>query len=94
MLFRSSGAGWISLGYTTKVGTPATSKPTAVTQPSSYRVRVTADVLNIRSGPGANYAKNGSITRGGVYTIVETKNGWGKLKSGAGWISLEFTTKL
>ena len=89
-----SGAGWISLAYTTKVGTPTASKPTAVTQPSSYRVRVTADVLNIRSGPGVNYAKNGSITKGGVYTIVETKNGWGKLKSGAGWISLEFTTKL
>ena len=27
------------------------------------------------------------------YTIVEEKNGWGRLKSGAGWISLEFCKK-
>ena len=28
------------------------------------------------------------------HTIVEVKNGWGKLKSGAGWISLAFTKKV
>lgn len=27
------------------------------------------------------------------YTIVEEKNGWGRLKSGAGWISLSYTKK-
>ena len=28
------------------------------------------------------------------YTIVEEKNGWGRLKSGAGWISLSYTKKV
>ena len=31
--------------------------------------------------------------KGGVYTIVEEKNGFGRLKSGAGWISLDCTEK-
>ena len=29
-----------------------------------------------------------------LYTIVDEKDGWGKLKSGAGWISLKYTTKV
>ena len=58
-----------------------------------YTVRVTADVLRIRNGPGVLYANNGDIRDKGVYTIIEEKNGWGKLKSGAGWISLEYTQK-
>ena len=28
-----------------------------------------------------------------VYTIIEENNGWGKLKSGIGWISLGYTKK-
>ncbi len=63
-----------------------------------YKVRVTADELNIRNGAGVKYKRNGAITDKGVYTIVEEKmNGktkWGKLKSGAGWISLSYTKKV
>lgn len=59
-----------------------------------YRVRVTADVLNIRAGAGTNYKINGTITDNGVYTIVEEKNGFGKLKSNAGWVSLDYTKKI
>ena len=60
-----------------------------------YLVKVTAVSLNIRKGAGTNTAKVGCITDNGVYTIVEKKKGigaslWGKLKSGAGWISLDF----
>ena len=74
---------------------PAESKPAF----SPYRVKVTADVLNIRKGAGTNYALAGSIRNGGVYTIVQESTGqgatkWGKLKSGAGWISLDYTTKV
>ena len=61
---------------------------------SSYRVKVTADALNYRSGPGTNYGINGTIRDMGVYTIVEENNGWGKLKSGAGWIKLEYTSRV
>ena len=61
---------------------------------SSYRVKVTASALNYRKGPGTNYDVIGTITNKGIYTIVEERNGWGKLKSGAGWISLKYTEKL
>lgn len=65
----------------------------------SYLVKVVATVLNIRKGPGTNYAIVGSITKGGVYTIVDEAVGegatkWGKLKSGAGWISLDYCIEL
>ncbi len=59
----------------------------------SYMVKVTADALNIRKGPGTNHAITGCITDRGTYTIVAEDNGWGKLKSGAGWISLNYTKK-
>ncbi|MCL1964727.1 MAG: phage tail tip lysozyme [Firmicutes bacterium] len=65
---------------------------------TAYTVKVTADVLNIRKGPGTNYAVVGTIKDKGVYTIVEETVGtgavkWGKLKSGAGWVSLDFCRK-
>lgn len=63
-----------------------------------YTVRVTATDLYIRKGAGTNYSANGFI-RPGVYTIVAESSGqgatkWGKLKSGAGWISLDYAKKL
>jgi len=70
------------------------SKPTAPSTSSSYQVRVTADVLNIRAGAGTNFKINGAIKDKGVYTIIAESNGWGKLKSGAGWISLAYTKKI
>lgn len=60
----------------------------------SYIVQVTVDALNIRKGPGTNYAIVRVIQDRGKYTIVEEKNGFGKLKSGAGWISLSYTKKI
>ena len=64
------------------------------TKVGPYMVKVTADALNIRSGPGTGYKVNGVIENKGVYTIIEEQNGFGKLKSGAGWISLEYVTKV
>ena len=64
-----------------------------------YMVRVTTDVLNIRKGAGTNYGINGAIKDRGAYTIVAESSGagankWGKLKSGDGWISLDYTQKI
>lgn len=59
-----------------------------------YKVKVDITDLNIRKGPGTSYGKTGKYTGKGVFTIVKEKNGWGKLKSGTGWISLKYTTKL
>ncbi len=66
---------------------------------SSYTVKVTTSALHIRRGPGTDYAIVGTIQDKGVYTIVAESAGtgaslWGKLKSGAGWISLDYTIKL
>ncbi len=64
-----------------------------------YLVKVNTAALNIRKGAGTNFAKTGCITDRGTYTIVaESKGqgstkGWGKLKSGAGWISLDYCIK-
>ena len=41
-----------------------------------------------------DYPVKTTVRRGEVYTIVDSSNGWGKLKSGAGWISLEYTTRI
>jgi len=65
----------------------------------SYRVRVSIKNLNIRKGPGTDYEKTGKYTGIGVFTIVAEADGkgatkWGKLKSGAGWISLEYAEKI
>lgn len=65
-----------------------------------YLVKVNdATVLNIRKGPGTNNAIAGSIKDNGVYTITQESTGvgakkWGKLKSGTGWISLDFCIKV
>lgn len=65
-----------------------------------FFVRVDIARLNIRTGPGTDHSLTGKYTGKGVFTIVEVSNGtgsnsgWGKLKSGAGWISLDYATKL
>jgi N-acetylmuramoyl-L-alanine amidase CwlA len=61
---------------------------------SSYRVKVMTDALNIRSGPSTQYKINNCIRDYGVYTIVEENNGFGRLKSGAGWICLDYTVRI
>lgn len=65
---------------------------------TKYRVDILD--LNIRKGPGTNYDKTGKYTGKGTFTIVEIKDGkgstkgWGRLKSGSGWISLDYATKI
>ena len=59
-----------------------------------YLVEITNySVLNVRSGSGTNYSVVTTVKAREVYTIVAESNGWGKLKSGAGWISLYYTQK-
>ena len=68
-------------------------KPT-VSNGAAYTVKVSIPNLNIRKGPGTNYDRTGKFTGVGVFTIVEEKDGWGRLKSGAGWICLSYTTRI
>lgn len=59
-----------------------------------YKVRITASVLNVRAGAGTNYKVNTTVKKDEVYTIVAESGSWGKLKSGAGWISLAYTKQV
>ena len=74
-------------------------KPTTPISFNPYMVRVKISNLNIRKGPGTNYDRVSTI-KPGVYTIVDEQSGigsnkgWGKLKSGVGWISLDYITKI
>ena len=58
-----------------------------------YLVRVKKE-MEIRKGPGAGYGKTDRKCPAGLFTILEVKNGWGRLKSGAGWILLSKTEKM
>ena len=53
-----------------------------------FVVKVLVSDLNIRSLPSMAGTIKGQTGKGS-FTITETKDGWGKLKSGQGWIYLE-----
>ena len=97
--FRAAVKAAMGAGDVTTPGTPT--KPTTAPETGKltpYKVRITATDLNIRAGAGTNHPSKGYI-KPGVYTIVEEATGkgatkWGKLKSGAGWISLDYAKRL
>jgi hypothetical protein len=97
-----SGVGWIYLenaSYVVVLDSIATSpEPEEEVSQFPYAVKVDITDLNIRRGPGTNYGINGQ-TGVGVFTIIDESDGegaskWLKLKSGAGWISDDFVTRL
>lgn len=87
-------------GYTVFDPTGKAVYPVNQTASVPYAVRVSINDLNIRKGPGTNYGKTGYYTGKGVFTIVAESagtgsvKGWGKLKSGAGWIALDFAARI
>ena len=87
-------------GYTVFDPTGKAVYPVNQTASVPYAVRVSINDLNIRKGPGTNYGKTGYYTGRGVFTIVAESagagsvKGWGKLKSGAGWIALDFAARI
>lgn len=73
-----------------------TAEPVTPAAPAGQIVRVRTPYLRIRAGAGTDTEDLGYIPPG-LYTVTETsKRGgytWGRLKSGAGWIALEYTEK-
>lgn len=72
---------------------------TASREFTPYLVKLTSKDIPIFSGAGTYYTCTGHITDMGVYTIVKEAYGsgahmWGKLKSGAGWIPLDFSKRI
>lgn len=61
---------------------------TKTPEKTTFQVRVKAGSTEIKKEAFASSPTVGTISQNGVFTITEEKNGYGKLKSGAGWISL------
>lgn len=86
--------GYIAKEVNKRLGVTA-AQPEPAQQPAgTYKVRITANTLNVRSGAGTSYKVTTTVKKNGIYTITAEQNGWGKLKSGAGWISLKYTEKV
>lgn len=88
--------GEIAAEVNRRLGVSAEQTPAAAATP--YTVRITAENLRIRKGPGTNNAAVGYINPG-LYTITEEAKGagasmWGRLKSGAGWVALDYCKKI
>lgn len=84
-LYQRHGA--IAEAVNAKLGT-GTEQIVSSVPATPFTVRVIINDLNYREGPGMSYAVKGQTGKG-VFTITEVQDGWGKLKSGAGWIYLE-----
>ena len=52
-----------------------------------YQVKL-LEHLNVRKSPNGKILQVNGAKKGFIYTIVETQGNWGRLKSGAGWISV------
>lgn len=76
----------------------ATSNTATSTAGSEFQIKITTTALNIRKGPGSTYAVVKTLiedmSKPNTYTIVETSGTWGRLKSGVGWISLNYTKRV
>lgn len=79
--------------------TPIITPPINSTKFQIYLVKINTDVLRYRKGPGINHPIVGQVRKGEIYTIIEEANGlgsskWGRVKSGAGWIALDYCVKV
>lgn len=92
--------GDIAAKVNAKLGVSGTSPaPDAPVSKVPYKVRITATDLHIRQSPSTDAAIVQKAIAPGVYTIVSEATGkgatlWGKLKSGLGWVSLDFCKKI
>ena len=78
---------WLTVSLTDGTVIPASEG----TEPEQQRGLITADVLNVRSGPATTYDKVGSLKGGAVVDIVsDPGNGWYEVDSG--YISAEYVT--
>ena len=86
--------GYIAAEVNKRLGVTVAQPEPAQHPTGTYKVRITANTLNVRSGAGTSYKVTTTVKKNGIYTITAEQNGWGKLKSGAGWISLKYTEKV
>ena len=80
----------IDTKYLVKVNvnnTPSTSNE--IKDVADFTVNLKKDTVIYKNPDGVT--KSGSIGQNGVFTITHTCNGYGRLKSGAGWVKLDTT---
>ena len=81
------GKGWISLNYVRGLTTSDGSSVSGGTT-----VRVTADSLRIRKGPGIQYTETGALMNGYQVVVERVQGDWGKISDG--WINLNYVVKV
>lgn len=72
---------------TTEYVEPATTLP-AETEPPYRLMEITANTLNIRSGPGSGFDVVGQLHKGDQVQVWQEEDGWGQIDQG--WISLDY----
>ncbi|HEY8342866.1 MAG TPA: SH3 domain-containing protein [Calditerricola sp.] len=88
--------GWVSEQYVRPVSAspaPAQGGSGQPAAPSAQTVEVTASVLNVRSGPGTNYAIISQVKRNTRLTVQKKQGGWlqVRLPNGrTGWVSAQY----
>lgn len=68
--------GWVTSRFISAGGTNASQ--------SSYRLRVTGDLVNLRSGPDTGYNKVGQAHKGDILTVVDVEGNWYHVKTSGG----------
>lgn len=59
---------------------------------SGTKIKVTANLLNVRAGAGTNYKVVTTIKKDSTHKLLEEKNGWGRISSG--WIKSDYYKKI
>lgn len=82
--------GWAKVAYKNSIGYCSTSYLEAVQ--SRKGGKVSASVLNVRSGPSTKYRVVGQLTRGTSVEILNTQNGWHNIRYGltTAWVSADY----
>lgn len=79
--------GYITPKYDAEDAEPAT--PVTPVKETGYKGIVTAWALNVRTGAGTSFSIIKTLKRNDVVTILEEKNGWGRIDA-KGWVSLKW----
>jgi peptidoglycan hydrolase-like protein with peptidoglycan-binding domain len=66
----------------------------ALDKANYYKAKVTANVLNVRSGPGTNHSIKTTVKKDTVVTVVSTKNNFARLIKNGGYVSLDYIKKI
>jgi len=90
----ANGTGWVSAQYVTTAGVPTVVQEAVPQTANTPYVIVLATYLNVRTGPGINYASLGRVFGGDVLVIVgrSADNTWYQVETvyGTGWVSASY----